>query len=353
MEQAVLQERRDQGTEHGDHVQPCSEFSCKIPGSPVSVQEFVMTSTPVSIGHYIQGQSVAGTSGRASDVFNPAGGLVTGRVALASVDEVARAVAAARAAFPGWAATSPLRRARVMFKFKELIEKHHDELAALITAEHGKVFTDAHGEVTRGLEVVEYACGIPELLKGEYAEQIATGVDGWTMRQPLGVCAGITPFNFPVMVPLWMIPMALACGNSFILKPSERDPSPSLLMARLLKEAGLPDGVFNVVQGDKTAVDALLHHPDVDAVSFVGSTPIAHYIYSTGTAQGKRVQALGGAKNHMVVMPDADLPKTVEAILSSAFGAAGERCLAGSVLVAVGDAAGPLLDLLLERTRKM
>ncbi len=312
-----------------------------------------MTTAPVSIGHYIQGQPVAGTSGRVSDVFNPATGQVSGRVALASEGEVDRAVAAARAAFPGWAATSPLRRARVMFRFKELIEKHHDELAALITAEHGKVFTDAHGEVTRGLEVVEYACGIPELLKGEYTEQIATGVDGWTMRQSLGVCAGITPFNFPVMVPLWMIPMALACGNSFILKPSERDPSPSLLLAQLLKEAGLPDGVFNVVQGDKTAVDALLHHPEVDAISFVGSTPIAHYIYSTGTAEGKRVQALGGAKNHMVVMPDADLNQTVDALMGAAYGSAGERCMAISVAVAVGDVADRLVEALVPRVKAL
>ena len=312
-----------------------------------------MTSVPVSIGHFIDGRPVAGAGGRTSEVFNPATGAVSGRVALASEGDVAAAVASAKAAFPGWAATSPLRRARILFKFKELIERHHDELAALITAEHGKVFTDARGEVIRGLEVVEYACGIPELLKGEYTEQIATGVDGWTVRQPLGVCAGITPFNFPVMVPLWMLPMAIACGNTFILKPSERDPSPSLLLARLLKEAGLPDGVFNVVQGDKAAVDALLHHPDVDAVSFVGSTPIARYIYSTGAARGKRVQALGGAKNHMVVMPDADLGQTVDALMGAAYGSAGERCMAISVAVAVGDVADRLVAALEPRVRAL
>ncbi|MDE2131748.1 MAG: CoA-acylating methylmalonate-semialdehyde dehydrogenase [Betaproteobacteria bacterium] len=312
-----------------------------------------MTSAPVSIGHFIDGQAVAGTGGRYSDVFNPATGAVSGRVSLASESEVAAAVASAKAAFPAWAGTSPLRRARILFKFKELIERHHDELAALITSEHGKVFTDARGEVIRGLEVVEYACGIPELLKGEYTEQIATGVDGWTVRQPLGVCVGITPFNFPVMVPLWMLPMAIASGNTFILKPSERDPSPSLLLARLLKEAGLPDGVFNVVQGDKTAVDALLHHPDVEAVSFVGSTPIAQYIYSTGAAQGKRVQALGGAKNHMVVMPDADLDQTVDALMGAAYGSAGERCMAISVAVAVGDVAERLVQALEPRVRAL
>jgi malonate-semialdehyde dehydrogenase (acetylating)/methylmalonate-semialdehyde dehydrogenase len=312
-----------------------------------------MTSQPQSIGHFIQGHPVAGTSGRTSEVFNPATGKVTGHVALASAAEVDRAVAAARAAFPAWAATSPLRRARVMFKFKELIEKNHDRLAAAITAEHGKVFTDARGEVVRGLEVVEYACGIPELLKGEYTEQIATGVDGWTFRQPVGVCVGITPFNFPVMVPLWMLPMAIACGNTFILKPSERDPTPSLLLAELLKEAGLPDGVFNVVNGDRTAVEELLHHRDVDAISFVGSTPIAETIYSTGCAKGKRVQALGGAKNHMVVMPDADLEQTVDALMGAAYGSAGERCMAISVAVAVGDAGDRLVNALAPRVRSL
>ncbi|HQT81937.1 MAG: methylmalonate-semialdehyde dehydrogenase (CoA acylating) [Ferrovum sp. 37-45-19] len=312
-----------------------------------------MTQSIALIGHYIQGRSVAGNSGRQAEVFNPALGRVSGQVALASVDEVNQAVAAAKAAFPAWAGLSPLRRARVMFKFKELIEKNHDRLAEIITAEHGKVFTDAKGEVTRGLEVVEYACGIPEMLKGEYTEHMATGVDGWTMRQPIGVTVGITPFNFPVMVPLWMLPMAIACGNTFVLKPSERDPSASLFMAQLLKEAGLPDGVFNVINGDKVAVDALLHHTDVDAISFVGSTPIAEYIYQTGTAQGKRVQALGGAKNHMVVMPDADLNQTVDALMGAAYGSAGERCMAISVAVAVGDIADPLIDALVPRIKEL
>ncbi|WP_086153607.1 MULTISPECIES: CoA-acylating methylmalonate-semialdehyde dehydrogenase, partial [unclassified Janthinobacterium] len=239
--------------------------------------------------------------------------------------------------------------ARVMFKFKELLEQNADRLAELITREHGKVFTDAKGEVTRGIEVVEFACGIPQMMKGEYSEQVAGGIDAWSIRQALGVCVGITPFNFPVMVPMWMFPMAIACGNTFVLKPSERDPSASLLLAQLLTDAGLPDGVFNVVQGDKEAVDGLLHHPDVRAVSFVGSTPIAEYIYATGCAQGKRVQALGGAKNHMVVMPDADIPQTVDALMGAAFGSAGERCMAISVVVAVGNVADQLVDALVPR----
>lgn len=287
-----------------------------------------MSQTPTSIGHYVQGQTLNGTSGRAQDVFNPATGAVTGRVALASRTEVGTAVAAAQAAFPAWADTSPLRRARIMFKFLELLNQHRDELARLITAEHGKVFTDAQGEVTRGIEIVEFATGIPQLLKGDYTEQVSTGIDNWTLRQPLGVVAGITPFNFPVMVPMWMFPVAIACGNTFVLKPSPIDPSPSLFMAELLKQAGLPDGVFNVVQGDKEAVDALLHHPDVKAISFVGSTPIANTIYETGARHGKRVQALGGAKNHMVVMPDADVNQVVDALIGSAYGSAGERCMA-------------------------
>ena len=265
-----------------------------------------------NIDHYIGGKIVAGTSGRHQDVFNPATGAVTGKTALASASEVDKAVAAAQAAFPAWADTSPLRRARVMFKFLELMNHHRDDLARLITAEHGKVFTDAQGEVTRGIEILEFATGIPQLLKGDFTDQVSTGMDNWTMRQPLGVVAGITPFNFPVMVPMWMFPVALAAGNTFILKPSPIDPSPSLFMAELLKKAGLPDGVFNVVQGDKEAVDALLAHHDVKAVSFVGSTPIANYIYETGARNGKRVQALGGAKNHMVVMPDADLDQAVD-----------------------------------------
>ena len=306
-----------------------------------------------TLQHYINGELVASTSDRSAPLFNPSTGKVSAAVPLASTAEVNRAVEAAYAAFPAWADTSPLKRSRVMFKFKELLEKHRDELAAIIVREHGKVFSDAQGEVTRGLEVVEFACGIPQLLKGEFTEQVAGGIDAWTMRQPLGVCAGITPFNFPVMVPMWMIPMAIACGNTFVLKPSERDPSASLLVADLLTQAGLPKGVFNVVHGDKEAVDALLNHPKVEAISFVGSTPIAQYIYGTGTAQGKRVQALGGAKNHMVVMPDADLEVTVDALMGAAYGSAGERCMAISVAVAVGDIADKLVAMLAERTRAL
>ncbi|MFO1299692.1 MAG: CoA-acylating methylmalonate-semialdehyde dehydrogenase [Burkholderiaceae bacterium] len=309
---------------------------------------------PTGIGHWIGGQVSAPSAGaRHSPVFDPATGAVSGQVALASASEVDAAVGAAARAFPGWAATSPLRRARVMFRFRELVEQHADEMAACIVAEHGKVFSDAMGEVTRGLEVVEFACGIPQLLKGEFSEQVGTGIDMYSIRQPLGVCVGITPFNFPVMVPMWMFPVALACGNSFVLKPSERDPSASLLIARLLREAGLPDGVFNVVQGDKVAVDALLTHPSVAAVSFVGSTPIARYIHETASRHGKRVQALGGAKNHMVVMPDADLDQAVDALIGAAYGSAGERCMAISVAVAVGDIADRLVARLAERVPKI
>src|SRR5688500_17155610 len=270
---------------------------------------------------------------------------------MASPAEVAQAVAAAQAAFPKWADTPPIRRARVMFKFLELLNRHKDELAHLITAEHGKVFTDAQGEVSRGIDIVEFACGIPQLLKGDFTDQVSTGIDNWTLRQPLGVVAGITPFNFPVMVPMWMFPVAIAAGNTFVLKPSPTDPSASLKMAELLKEAGLPDGVFNVVQGDKVAVDALLEHPDVKALSFVGSTPIAHYIYERGAHFGKRVQALGGAKNHMVVMPDADLDQTVDALIGAAYGSAGERCMAISVAVLVGDVADKIVPRLAERAK--
>jgi malonate-semialdehyde dehydrogenase (acetylating)/methylmalonate-semialdehyde dehydrogenase len=305
------------------------------------------------IDHYIAGQRTAGTSERAQKVTNPATGAVTGQVRLAGTTEVQAAVAAAKGAFAAWAETPPLRRARVMFKFLELLNQHRDTLAHLITAEHGKVFTDAQGEVTRGIEIVEFACGIPQLLKGDYTEQVSTGIDNWTMRQPLGVVAGITPFNFPVMVPLWMFPVAIAAGNTFVLKPSPLDPSPSLFMADLLKQAGLPDGVFNVVQGDKESVDALLVHPDVQAISFVGSTPIANYIYETGAHHGKRVQALGGAKNHMVVMPDADLDQAVDALIGSAYGSAGERCMAISVAVLVGDVADKIMPKLIERTRAL
>ena len=301
---------------------------------------------PKDLTHWISGKHVEGTSGRSGDVYNPATGEVGSRVPLASKAELDAAVEAAKAAFPDWAATPPLTRARIMFKYKGLIEDNADELAAIITAEHGKVLSDAHGSLTRGLEVVEYACGIPELLKGEYTEQVGRGIDAWTTRQPLGVCAGITPFNFPAMVPMWMFPMAIACGNTFILKPSEKDPSCALHLAELAKEAGLPDGVLNVVNGDKEAVDAILDHPDIPAISFVGSTPIAQYIYSTGAANGKRVQALGGAKNHMVVMPDADLDQAADALMGAAYGSAGERCMAISVAVAVGDAGDRLMDLL-------
>lgn len=306
-----------------------------------------------SIDHWVSGRIVPGQSGRRADVFNPATGRVTGKVAMASTAEVAQAVASAQAAFPAWADTPPIRRARVMFKFLELLNKHRDDLARTITAEHGKVFTDAQGEVTRGIDIVEFACGIPQLLKGDYTDQVSTGIDNWTMRQPLGVVAGITPFNFPVMVPMWMYPVAIAAGNSFVLKPSPLDPSAAILMAELLKEAGLPDGVFNVVQGDKDAVDALLEHPDVKAISFVGSTAIAQKIYETGAKHGKRVQALGGAKNHMVVMPDADMEQAVDALIGSAFGSAGERCMAISLGVLVGEAADKIMPMLAERTKTL
>jgi malonate-semialdehyde dehydrogenase (acetylating)/methylmalonate-semialdehyde dehydrogenase len=305
------------------------------------------------IGHFISGKAVASTSGRAQDVFNPSTGAVQAQVALASLDEVNQAVASAQAAFPAWAETAPLRRARVMFKFKELIEKHFDELAAAITREHGKIFSDAKGEVTRGLEIVEFACGMPQLLKSQFSDNIGGGIDNYNLRQPLGVTAGITPFNFPFMVPMWMAPLAIAAGNTFILKPSERDPGCSLLIADLLKQAGLPDGVFNVVQGDKVAVDGLLHHPDVKALSFVGSTPIAEYIYTEGTRHGKRVQALGGAKNHLVVMPDANLDQAVDALIGAAYGSAGERCMAISVAVAVGEMGDKLVEALIPRVKAL
>ncbi|WP_433739920.1 CoA-acylating methylmalonate-semialdehyde dehydrogenase [Pseudomonas putida] len=301
------------------------------------------------VGHYIDGQVQDSGSERFSDVFNPATGSVQARVGLASDKTVDEAVASALKAFPAWSEQSSLRRSRVMFKFKELLDRHHDELAEIISREHGKVFSDAKGEVTRGIEIVEYACGAPNLLKTEFSDNIGGGIDNWNLRQPLGVCAGVTPFNFPVMVPLWMIPLALVTGNCFILKPSERDPSASLLMARLLTEAGLPDGVFNVVQGDKTAVDALLQHPDVEAISFVGSTPIAEYIHQQATSRGKRVQALGGAKNHMIVMPDADLDQAADALIGAAYGSAGERCMAISIAVAVGDVGDRLIAKLLPR----
>ena len=313
----------------------------------------VAAKTPLPmISHWIGGALVEGTSGRQQEVFNPATGLAQALVPLASVAEVNKAVAAAEAAFPEWSSQPPLRRARVLFRFRDLLEQHADEIAAVISSEHGKVMSDAKGEATRGMEVVEFATGIPHLLKGEFSEQVGGGVDTWSMRQPLGVVAGITPFNFPAMVPLWMFPVALACGNTFVLKPSERDPSASLLIAKLLKEAGLPDGVFNVIHGDKEAVDTILEHPGIQAVSFVGSTPIAEYVYRKGTASGKRIQALGGAKNHMIVMPDADMGQVADALVGAAFGSAGERCMAISVAVVVGEKTGDeLITELLPRMK--
>jgi len=305
------------------------------------------------VGHYIGGRTVPGASGRSQAVYNPATGQVARQVALASADEVAAAVANAAAAQPAWGELPPIRRARVLNSFLALLNQHKDTLAAMISAEHGKVFTDAQGEVARGIDIVEFACGAPQLLKTSFTDQVSTGIDNHTLRQPLGVVAGITPFNFPCMVPLWMFPLALATGNAFILKPSERDPSCSLFMADLLKQAGLPDGVFNVVQGDKVAVDALLTHPDVRAVSFVGSTPIAQYIYETGARHGKRVQALGGAKNHLVVMPDANVEQAVDALVGAAYGSAGERCMAISVAVLVGDIADQIVPKVAERARAL
>jgi malonate-semialdehyde dehydrogenase (acetylating) / methylmalonate-semialdehyde dehydrogenase len=307
-----------------------------------------------TVPHWISGKTVEGESKVFADVFNPATGEAKRRVPLDGTVELERAVAAATAAFPEWSNMPPLRRARVLFRFRDLLEKNTDRLAAIITSEHGKVLDDAKGEVTRGLEVVEFATGMPHLLKGEFTEQVGTGIDSWSFRQPLGVVAGITPFNFPAMVPLWMLPIALATGNCFILKPSERDPSASLVMAQLLKEAGLPDGVFNVVHGDKRVVDAILDHPGIQAVSFVGSTPVAEYVYCRGTSTGKRVQALGGAKNHMIVMPDADMDQAADALTGAAFGSAGERCMAISVAVVVGEDTGDaLLARMKERVAKL
>jgi len=303
--------------------------------------------------HWIAGAVSRGSGTRAQTVWNPATGAAARQVLLASEADVDAAVAAAVAAQPAWGETPPIRRARVMNNFLALMNRHKDTLAAMITAEHGKVFTDAQGEVSRGIDIVEFACGVPQLLKGDYTDQVSTGIDNWTLRQPLGVVAGITPFNFPCMVPCWMFPVALACGNAFILKPSERDPSPALFMAQLLKEAGLPDGVFSVINGDKVAVDALLNHPDVKALSFVGSTPIAQYIYERGAHHGKRVQALGGAKNHMVVMPDANLDQAVDALIGAGYGSAGERCMAISVAVLVGDVADKIVPMLAERARTL
>lgn len=290
-----------------------------------------------TVGHYIDGEINSGTGDSQGDIFNPATGELQGKVDLASVADVDRAVASATKAFPEWSATPVMKRVAIMFKVRELMEANKEELIRALVREHGKVWEDASGELTRGFEVIEFACGIPQLLKGEFSQQVGPGIDSYSSRQPLGVVAAITPFNFPAMVPLWTAPIAIACGNTYILKPSERDPSASLILARLFSEAGLPEGVFNVVQGDKVAVDRLLEHDDVEAISFVGSTPVAEYIYHTGTANNKRVQALGGAKNHAIIMPDADLDQAVDAMLGAAYGSAGERCMALSVAVTVGD----------------
>jgi len=306
------------------------------------------------IHHYIDGKVAEGKSGNYGDIYNPAIGEVVRKVAFASAEEVDSAVQAAKAAFADWSQVSPLRRARCMFKLKELIEANMDRMARLITEEHGKTVADAKGSITRGLEVVEFACGIPHLLKGEFTEQVGPQIDAYTARQPLGVVAGITPFNFPAMIPLWMAPMAIACGNTFILKPSEKDPSFSLALAELFKEAGVPDGVFNVVQGDKVAVNAILEHPDIMAVSFVGATATAEYIYHTGCRHNKRVQALGGAKNHMIIMPDADMDQAADALIGAGYGSAGERCMAVSVAVPVGDqTADAILERLVPKVRAL
>jgi malonate-semialdehyde dehydrogenase (acetylating) / methylmalonate-semialdehyde dehydrogenase len=305
------------------------------------------------ISHWIDGKRVQGASGRSGPVYNPALGVQTGEVDFASVEEVDAAVQASKRAFESWRSLSLSRRTELFFRIRELFHHHAEDIARLLTLEHGKVLSDAKGEVARGLEVIEFCCGIPELLKGGYSEQASTGIDVYSIRQPLGVVAGITPFNFPAMVPMWMWAPAIACGNAFVLKPSEKDPSASVYTAELLKEAGLPDGVFNVVHGDKVAVDAILEHPEIAAVSFVGSTPIARYVYETGTAHGKRVQALGGAKNHMVVLPDADIDMAADAAVSAGYGSAGERCMAVSMLVAVGHAADDLVTAIQERLPKV
>jgi malonate-semialdehyde dehydrogenase (acetylating) / methylmalonate-semialdehyde dehydrogenase len=306
-----------------------------------------------TIGHWIGGEGSRGGSGRTGPVFNPATGEQSGEVTFASVEDVDRAVASATEAYATWRHWSLSKRAELFFRIYQLVDEHREDLARLLTAEHGKVLSDALGEVQRGIEVIEYVCGIPELLKGDYSEQASTGIDVYSIRQPLGVVAGITPFNFPAMVPMWMWAPAIACGNAFILKPSEKDPSASLLTGELLKEAGLPDGVFNVVQGDKLAVDAILEHPGIAAVSFVGSTPIARYVYESGTKNGKRVQALGGAKNHMIVLPDADIDMAADAAVSAGYGSAGERCMAISVVVAVGEAGDELVSAIKERLPKV
>jgi len=305
------------------------------------------------IEHFVNGKNFLGDSKKSSKVFNPATGEQSAEVKLASTNDMNKAIEAAKNAFTSWSKKPPLQRARVMFKFKEIIEKNFEELTKIIVSEHGKVFDDAKGEITRGLEVVEFACGIPQLLKGEFTENVGTDVDSWSLRQPLGVCAGITPFNFPGMVPMWMFPVAIACGNTFILKPSEKDPSCSIRLAELLFEAGLPEGVFNVVNGDKEAVDAIINNKDVSAVSFVGSTPIAKYIYENCAKNEKRVQALGGAKNHAVIMPDCDLEQAVNGLMGAAYGSAGERCMAQSVAVAVGDIGDKLVESLAKKVEAL
>jgi malonate-semialdehyde dehydrogenase (acetylating) / methylmalonate-semialdehyde dehydrogenase len=306
-----------------------------------------------TVAVWINGRRATPTTSRSGDVTNPATGKVVRQVPLCNEEDIAAAVAAAQTAFPAWRDTPPLRRARILMRYRELIDSHRDELAGLISEEHGKTREDARGSVQRGLEVVEFAMGIPHLMKGEHSEDVGTGVDSHSLRQPLGVCAGVTPFNFPAMVPLWMYPVAIACGNTFVLKPSEKVPSTAVRLAELFKEAGLPDGVLNVVHGDKQAVDALLTHQDVKAVSFVGSTPIAQYIYETCAKQGKRVQALGGAKNHAVVLPDADLDFAADALMGAAYGSAGERCMAISAVVAVGEAGDPLVARLKDRASRL
>ena len=318
-----------------------------VPAAPPASQTL-----PV-VGHWIGGHPAAGSSGRRGPVFDPATGTQARWVDFASTEEVDRAVAAAKAAFPGWRATSLSKRTDILFRIRNLVDQHRRELAALLTAEHGKVPSDAAGEIARGIENLEFACGVQHLLKGGFTEQASTGVDVKQIRQPMGVVAGITPFNFPAMVPMWMFANAIACGNTFLLKPSEKDPSASLLMAELLRDAGVPEGVFNVIQGDKVAVDAILAHPDIAAVSFVGSTPIARYIYETGTRNGKRVQALGGAKNHMLVLPDADVEMAADAAVSAAFGSSGERCMAIATVVAVGGVADPLVEAIRARLPKI
>jgi malonate-semialdehyde dehydrogenase (acetylating)/methylmalonate-semialdehyde dehydrogenase len=320
---------------------------------PTTERNAAAGATGATVPHWIGGRRVAGTSGRRGPVFNPATGELAREVDFASVEEVGAAVAAAKAAFPAWRATSLSKRTEIMFRIRNLVDTHRKDIAAPLTAEHGKVPSEAQGEVARGLENLEFACGVPHLLKGAFSEQVSSGVDVYQIRQPLGVVAGITPFNFPAMVPMWMFGNAIACGNTFILKPSEKDPSAGIYLAELLAEAGVPEGVFNVVNGDKVAVDAILEHPDIAAVSFVGSTPIAKYIYETGTKHGKRVQALGGAKNHMVVLPDADIDMAADAAVSAAYGSSGERCMAIATVVAVGSVADPLVEAIGKRLPKI